>query len=389
MSSQIGIPFIIVLCITSIFFVLFIYKPEPFHDVSAIFNDPIGKLTKQEKVDSLYSPIIIRPREINSQRFNGKCTNELYPQGIRIAFKPKGLNIAKGYMGETNAKIGAQFYAQRPLLNPDQYYNMLQLLLDHINTKSNVPDYIPKELFIHQDQFSQGNTFSNVMKFIMKRINTSKNEVKELKEYASHDTWGGEHFAFTDQKLFSYSRYNTNTEELQENAIQSRKSSEPRKLVVNFNLYNTLRNISTDVIATVYFAHGKYYFDHIEMTTKKETVPWTPVNFGTKSGNINLNNGETQHKPDWIYGNTLENQTFNSKGFHDSDEQNNIFIKGGIPDEYTNFIRQSDVKNSYWTKYYNAQNLKGGPLFPETSTSKLNTKIVPNLKKLNTWTVNV
>ncbi len=395
--ERIGILFIVILCVVTIFFVLYVCKTEQFHDVDALFYDPIGTLTKREKVDSLYSPFVIRPREINAQRFSGRCTNELYPNGYHIGFTNK---IAKGEMGSPDAYIEARFYAQRPLLNPDQYYNMLSQMLKTVNSYHNVPDFIPKNLFIHQTEFSDGNTFSDVMKYIMKLINKGKKNTKSLKEYAKVDTWGGEQFAFTDQKMFSFSRYNEMNRENggindsaqaeQDRAKNARRSGEPRKLVVNFNLYNTLRNISTDVIATVYFAHGKYYFDNIELTTKKETCPWTPVNFGTKSGNINLNNADSRAPvPNWIYGNTLENQTFNNKGFHDPNGDN-ILIKGGIPEEYRQFIKQDNVKNSYWTKYYNAQDLPGGPLFPETSTSKLNTKILPDLKNLSrSWTVNV
>lgn len=399
--ERIGITFVVILCITTIFFVLYVFKKEQFHDVGALFYDPIATLTPQEKQDSLYSPFIIRPREINAQRFSGRCSNELYPNGYHIGFTNK---VAKGEMGSPNASVEAQFYAQRPLLNPDQYYNMLSQMLKTVNSYHNVPDFIPKDLFIHQTEFSDGNTFSNVMKYIMKLINKAKTATPSLEEYAKVDTWGGEQFAFTDQKMFSFSRYDEMNRENggisgaqaeQDRAKNARRSGEPRKLVVNFNLYNTLRNISTDVIATVYFAHGKYYFDNIELTTKKETCPWTPVNFGTKSGNINLNNASARAPvPNWIYGNTLENQTFNNKGFHSSNEEENILIKGGIPEEYRQFIKQDNVKNSYWTKYYNAQDLPGGPLFPETSTSKLNTKILPKLpnrtnSKLVSWTVNV
>jgi hypothetical protein len=326
------------------------------------FPDPIGTLTQSEKNQSLYSPIIIRPREINAQVYKGKCTNPLYPMASKDG---------KGEMGFPNSKIEASFYAQRPLLNPDQYYKMIEQLFTTMRKYKQLPKKINESLFIYPDQFSQGDTFSNVMKFIMKLINKSKKETKAMVEYANIDTWGGEQFAFTDQKVFSFARYKQNGTEMEQ--AREAKMNEPKRLIVNFNLYNTLRNISTDVLASVFYIDGKYYFQDIHMTTKKDT---NFIKGHNLDNGINLNYSDSrQPVPQWIFANTIENQTFNNKGFHDPNDQN-IYIKGGIPDEYKSFINNKDFIYSYWTKYYNAQNLPGGPLLPNTSTSKLNSQIL-------------
>ena len=126
-------------------------------------------LTQQEKKDSLYSPFIIRPLEGVRLDYTRHCTHELYP---------KSSVHGKGEMGSPNAGVEAKYYAQRPLLNPDAYHKMLELLFNHINEKSqkNLPNFIREiqDLFIYQDQFSQGDTYSNVMKHILKIINQSK-----------------------------------------------------------------------------------------------------------------------------------------------------------------------------------------------------------------------
>ena len=379
-----GILLTIVLTLVILFFgaycIGFLNKNETFKQVPSTFKDPIGLLTEKEKRDSLYSPIIIRPREINAQQYGGRCTNVLYP---------KANKLGKGEMGSPNASVEAKFYAQRPLLNPDQYYDMVEQMFETMRTQhKNIPDFINPDLFVYQDEFSEGDTYSNVMKYIMKLINKAKSDTMSMKEYAKVDTWGGEHFAYTDEKLFSFSKFSP-AENEQNRARQARKHREPKKLIVNFNLYNTLRNISTDVLASVFFAHGKYYFDDIQITTKRKSNMLPGVNLSAGKTGINLNNSnERAPVPQWIYANTLENITFNNKGFHDPNDKN-VYIEGGIPDEYKTFINQKDFKNSYWTKFYNAQNLPGGPLYPETSTSKLNTKVLPDFPKPKSWTVNV
>lgn len=371
------------------------FKSIPLRDETSFYSH--DKLSKAQKKDSLYSPFVIRPREINALEYSGQCTNELFPHQT----SPSG----KGEMGSPNAYVEARYYAQRPLLNPDQYYKLIENMLQYIrNSYSNVPNSINKELFIHQDEFSEGNTYSNVMKFIMNIINQAKKKTKSMVEYAKVDTWGGENFAFIDQKVFSFSRYSNDTlsdtagrgdfaEIEQERAKFARTSKEPKKLIVNFNLYNTLRNISTDVLAEVFYLHGKYYFSDIQITSKKETNHIKPVSISmNKTGNINLNNndlpGNRGPTPQWIYANTMENQTFNSKGFHDPNGEN-IFIQGGIPEEFKEIVKADP--NAYMTKTYNAQDLPGGPLFAQTNIDNTNSRITPKFPQSAQpqWTVAV
>jgi len=349
-------------------------------------------LTQQEKKDSLYSPFIIRPLEGVRLDYSGHCTHELFP---------KSSVHGKGEMGSPNAGVEAKYYAQRPLLNPDAYHKMLELLFNHINEKSqkNLPNFIREiqDLFIYQDQFSQGDTYSNVMKHIMKIINQSKKQVKELVEYAKKDTWKGENFAFLEQKVFSFSRYDSSKLSEQERARLANERNEPKKLVVNFDLYNTLRSTATNVNVSVFYFKGRYYIEHIDFSTKKpSTGGLEPYTFSSdkQSGGIVTNQSKNGYKdrspvPNWIFGNTIENTLFNSKGFHGSDDEN-IYIEGGVPDEFKEVLKNNP--NGYLMKFESGQKLSGGPLFPSAHGSTgTNADITPNFPTSNLpkWTASV
>jgi hypothetical protein len=361
------------ICLVSILFVLLItfafysqygnpLGPERFKDIYVPSTFYAHPMTKQEKLGSLYTPIILRPKENVSLKYNKDCPNQLYPA--------QTTSYGKGEMGSPNAKVEASYYAQRPILNPNEYERMLHLLFDAIKDQSSVPASIEKSLFVHQDEFCQDNCYPDVMAYIMKRINKTKKKVPEMVEYARVDTWGGEQFAFVDQKVYSFSRFNANDLSEQEQAKLARLSHEPKKLVVNFDLHNTLRSISTNVTAVVYYRNGKYYLDSIDTTTKPnqtkaDPAPRSPV-------------------PQWIYANTLENQFFNNKGFHDPDQEN-IYIQGGVPQEFEGILDQ--MEQAYIMKPYNAQTLNGGPLHASPNANQTNAKInpVPN----TTWSVYV
>ena len=155
------------------------------------------KLTPKEKRDSLYSPFVIRPREVASVKYGGNCRNVLFP----LATPPHG----KGIMSTPNAKVEASYYAQRPLLNPDTYYKMLDNLFRYIkkNYTKNPPN-VDKSLFIYSNSFCQRNCFTESMKFVMGIINSAKKQEPSMKAYANVDNWGGEQFAYLEEKVFMF-----------------------------------------------------------------------------------------------------------------------------------------------------------------------------------------
>lgn len=366
------------------------FTPSAQENVFYVHDQP---LTQQEKKDSLYSPFIIRPLEGVTLDYSGQCTHELFP---------KSSVHGKGEMGSPNAGVEAKYYAQRPLLNPDEYHKMLELLLNHITKKSQkkLPNFIREiqGLFIYQDQFSQGETYSDVMKHIMKTINQSKKQIKQLVEYAKKDTWGGENFAFLDQKVFSFSRYNSSNLSEQDRARLANERNEPKKLVVNFDLYNTLRSAATNVNVSVFYFKGRYYIEHIDFSTKKTSSGGLePYSFSSdkQSGGIVIDQSKNGYKdrnpvPNWIFGNTIENTLFNSKGFHGTDSENYI-INGGVPDEFKEVLKSNP--NGYLMKFNSGQKLgNGGPLFPSSPDSTgANANITPNFptSELPRWRASV
>ena len=62
--------------------------------------------------------------------------------------------------------------------------------------------------------------------------------------------------------------------------------------------------------------------------------------------------------PQWIFGNTVENKTFNANGFHDPDNSKNILIPGGVPPEFEQYLENH--KQAYLMKGGSAMRLPGG-----------------------------
>lgn len=369
---------------------LFTTIPNPNQERStkmstASFFSP-DKLSSYEKLQSLYSPIIIRPRENVSLNYTSECSNVLYPK----ATSPFG----KGEMGSPNPYVEAQYYAQRPILNPDTYEKLLDLLFNKMNEDAEIkkpPKNFDSTLFVHPTRFCQDNLCSDsktgVLKFIMDLIRKTLQKVPPIKSYSKVDTWGGEQFSHLDERIFSFSRYDNSMLSDQEQARIANTQKEPQKVVVNFNLYNTLRSVSTNVTAIVIYFKGKYYLKKIRKTTESPNE-----HTGIEGVNVNTSvrtSSEFNRSPvpKWIYGNTIENKFFNSKGFHDPN-QPNIYIKGGVPDEFKEILEEKE--QAYLSFPYNAQNLKGGPQNFSMSANQLNSKIMPEYPEKNpTWSVNV
>lgn len=341
-------------------------------------------LTPREKADSLYSPIIVRPREHQGQTFNYPCSNELYPR----APSPFG----KGEQSSPcNPEIEAKYYAMRPLLNTDQYHDMLGKLFRHIEQK--VP--FPTASIRFPEEFCDKDCFHGVIRFIMDRINRAKTDLPVFKAYAKNDTWGGEQFAYLNEKVYAFTAQDTNRMSEQERARAARYGAVPgpRKFVVTFTLHNTLRSSSTDVVATVFSKNNKYYLRSINFATKGPSDWVQAYTFQPSKGGIEPqpgNNSDT-NKPSWLFGNTIQNKLFNLKGFYD--EPNNILIEGGVPKELNAFVDKHDQKiymppanrlNSV------AKGSRAGYFEPNKYTTYVNSPVRPDWPNLNPeWNVAV
>ena len=128
------------------------------------------------------------------------------------------------------------------------------------------------------------------------------------------------------------------SEQNQARLAKHSKINGPFKYVVTFTLYNTLRSSSIDVIAIVIESNKKLYLKYINFATRDPTNYVEGVNVST-----GIDSSQAQSaKPVWIYGNTIENRTFNVRGFHDADESKNILITGGVPNEFKDVLEKCD-----------------------------------------------
>jgi len=335
-----------------------------------------ANLSNHEKVDSLYTPIICRPPEQSGKTYAGQCTNELYPRQT----SPYG----KGEMtSPCNPEIEAKYYAQRPLIAPKTYHDMLTLLFRQM--KDDVPNHIPKNNLRFPQEYCNDKMYSNVMKYIMRKLNKTMANNKVFQDYAKADTWDGESFAYLYQKVLLFTAHDMidYSDAKQAEIVKRNEPLGAKKLVVSFTLYNTLRNISTDVVATLYFKHGKFYLENIRFATLEPNDEGVrPVNIpgNARKEEINLNNTDLPSNdagPIWIYGNTIENQYFTPEGYHSPHQQDNLFIVGGVPSQFNRILRKLD--QGYLSKPSNGYNrFKGGPLYPSHVTTQTTSKITPN-----------
>ena len=166
--------------------------------------------------------------------------------------------------------------------------------------------------------------------------------------YARADTWGGEHFAFAYEKVFMFTAADNSAFPEQEQAIRARKPyTKPARYMLTFTLMNTSRNCSTDLIASLYSRNGKYYlhdldFSNSHVLSKAKNTPKGVSLHEPKIGQgISLTYEGAAHEPEWIFGNTVDNKTFNLSGFHDP-RGGNITIAGGAPEAFNDVLDKCD-----------------------------------------------
>ena len=295
---------------------------------------------KFEKADSLYSPFIWRPKDTYAHKYGGRCTNSLYPE--------KESKFGKGEIaGPCNPTVGGRYYGMRPILSPQTLQDMIKEIFRVITVKT--PSAVDDSKLKYQNQFCSDENYSSAMKFILKKINQAQNNLQVFKDYAKADTWGGDNFAYLNEKVFMFTELDPSKFSEQDQAKRARKNNkQDTKFVVTFTLYLPLRSTSLDTTAIVIEHRGQYYLTYINFSTKEESRE------GPKAVNVQSSKAAEivqpdygdlppeQNTPNWVYGNTLENKTFNLKGFHDPDENKNILIPGGVPDEYRKVLEKCD-----------------------------------------------
>lgn len=343
--------------------------------VSKFYIEPINKL---EKIDSLYSPFVTRPRDTVALKYNGNCKNELFPSQTS--------KFGKGEMASPCCPdIEGRYYGMRPILNPEVYQDAVQLIFNKIERSEKFPKDFDKKVskLIYQNEFCNGDSYSSVMKFIFDKINQTKNSIEFFKKYAKADTWGGEQFAYLNEKVFMFTEQNPAVFSEQEQAKRARRKGRyDTRYIVSFTLYNTLRSNSLDTTAVVVHIDGKYYITNIRFTTN------TKVKDDVKGFELNseIDQGDgVSVTPNWIYGNTIENTTFNVRGFHDPVESNNILIPGGIPEEYIDVIEKCDQAYLMKPEGGAGSRFKGGY---QSNNTEFVAPVYPNFPDKNeSWSV--
>lgn len=290
------------------------------------------------EIRATVSPFVTRPRT-NLMRYQS-------PDGL---YSPRFSMFGRGEFGTIQCpESDAQNYAMRPILDYNVYMRMMNQLFNIIsdNIPFEVPDKDPEVNADVPDKLAK-----KVKDFIKAKLDKGKDTIPDFKKYARADTWHGEQFVLTNERLFVY-----NFPEFQ-------------KVVASFTLQNPLRSMSTDIFAIVLLKDKKMYLQVIGTSTKlsQETDFYPGMNVPNKVGNVEyLSSREESAEPQWIYANTINNQTFNLVGMHEADESNNILIPGGIPDEYKNIIERCD--QGYIMDNYNSSQ---GPRFGGTSSNSI------------------
>ena len=330
-------------------------------------------LSESEKVQALYAPMITRPPFYVHQPYIAPCE-----EGKNGLFSNSKFQI------DCDPEVSAKYYANRPIINPDDYHQLLEFLFKNIAE----PFEMDTTTLVHSQMFSSGDDYSEIMKFVMNKINGGVSNLKPFVDYAKVDTWGGEQFAFLNEKIYSFTATDTASLPQQTQATLARYGDldEPTKYVLSFTLYNTRRSVSTDVIANI-------------LCPRKGENHLVSINFGTETpndggirpyqwienGGINLNAQgipDCNNEPQWIFGNTLENEFFNTKGFHDPNPSNNVIVEGGVPDSLNDVLNGCD--QGFIMECGSAQRLHGGSGYPATQID-----VIPKYPQQKIWEVKV
>lgn len=367
--------------------------PENFTNYTSI-NPKIldHKVSKSEKLNSLYSPFITRPEDLYAHSYSGRCRDPLYPKTP----SPFG----KGELtGPCCPDVGGRYYGQRPILTPQTLNDMIREIFRHITQK--VPKRVDQKSLKYQNQFCNTDSYTNIMKYVLNKINMAQAELKIFRDYAKADTWGGDQFAYLNEQVFMFTEQNPNKYSEQEQARRAQKKISrgmDTKYVLTFTLYLPLRSLSLDTTAIVIEHQNKYYLKYIDFTTKEADIsqdPSRPKNTniaGFKSGEVFLPDGNSdlppeQNTPNWIYGNSIENKTFNLKGFHDPDESKNILIPGGVPEEYDSVLTKCDQSDLMLPAGSTGKRFKGGY---QNNSNKFVAPVYPDFpNKSEVWNVRV
>ena len=306
---------LILIILISVLFLIYVYKnvtKKNSHEVKTFSPENKEKKYNQK----FYSHIVKRPIEKAVRNYTDNCTNALFPNATSSFGK-----------GETTTpcdpSVESNYYAARPILNSNTYHEKLEHLFKYIEEETEYDD----SKLVKQDEFSNENDYKASLDYLMKKIKETQEILPLFKDYAKNDTWKGEDFFHINEKIFIFGpKENSETD-------QRENSENDKKFVISFTLYNTLRSVSTDIVAVLLFVNGRFIIKSIKFASKKSEKWVDGVNVGKKMciGTDCIN------QP---FGNTIENESFNCKGFKSEIDLENYTIKGGVPEELMEILQQ-------------------------------------------------
>lgn len=274
-----------------------------------------------------YTPIIARP--LPCLKKENKCE---YPL----------VNSKKNNYKEINNDIYINQYGNRKILNPNNYLELLEQLLNDLSKKdiniSNIPDNLLSEKDFLRDS-------SLVTKFLNEEINKLVNKESYLQ---NNGTWRYEYFVTSEPKIYYYDVDNTNK-------YFTDLPNYFNLIKLIYTLGNPLRSSYTSCIAFITIINGKF---EIQYTT-----------FLNKFESNNEDNLKTIQKDalNFSFIDTIANNEYNKYGYsinksglnyiEEPKDYNKINIKADIPQEF----KELTFKPQYLPPLFGNGNVKYPP----------------------------
>ncbi len=280
-----------------------------------------------------YRHQIVRPFDsISDQISSDSCNGPCY--------------TGRKYQTWCNEENAMNYHAMRPIISYSEYLKNVQKMFTMI--KDPITEEVPNIISPEYTTVFCTETQKSIMDWLMTKMAVA---VSKMPEMQRNGPWKSERFYETDVKLFQFVNGDTNIYQ------------------VLFNLYNPLRSMSIQVIATVLVREVKgsqmpflmniRFVSEPNMTDYQSSangfgpinghnisstndsyktmniIPFNPLGLpdspeGLKEYGQNWKDDPNQF--DWTYQNTLEVQKFNKYGFYSNDKKDNVKIQGGVPD---------------------------------------------------------
>jgi len=270
--------YIIIISIISILFLIYVY-----------YNNTCLNIKQKEK----YTPMVVRPLDLNK---NQNTCNSPYTNNKRDTMASKCVSVSK--------------YADRLIMNPDEYLNMISKLLNDLSNRNIDVSIIPPEYLKEKDYLGDTD-------YITKFIDSKINELVKTKSYLQQNgSWKYEYLYARDPTIYYYSV----------------KDENYNVFKIIYTMANPLRSSYTSCIAFITELNGEleiqstiFLNDFSEKPIDKlRAVPQGALQFNFLDTLANLDFDE--------YGNTTNYSGMNN--ITETRDGEKIEVKADIPDEF-------------------------------------------------------